>query len=186
MNRIQLLAATGVAAAVTLTGAAGCGAVGGGTHASATRSPTAHRSSPSPQLYHQVAQCFRAHGVPGFPEPTENPQTGQWDLPPGTRKPPPSAVAACRSLLDQIPEGRGGGGRNQRPPTAAEMVKLKQFSQCMRQHGLTDFPDPGADGDVALPPRYAQLGKKGMRPQLEACHQYAVQGFGMTIQRSGQ
>jgi hypothetical protein len=185
MTRIQLLAAASIAAALTVAGAAGC-AAGGGNHAGATPTPAAHSPSLNPQLYHRVAACFRAHGVPNFPEPTENPQTGQWDLPPGTRKPPQSAMTACRSLLEQIPESKGDSGPSHRPPTSAEMVKLKQFAQCMRQHGLADFPDPGADGIAVLPPRYQQLGKIGMRAQLEACQKYNVQGFGMRIQHNGQ
>lgn len=186
MDRIQFLAATSIVVALTATGAAGCSAAagGGGNEAGATGTPSAHRSSPGPEIYHRAAACLRAHGVPNFPDPTQNPQTGEWDVPDGTRKPPQSAMNACKSILDQIPEARGDDGRSQRPPTAAEMVKLKQFSQCMRQHGLADFPDPGTDGIVALPPRYAQLGKTGMRAQLEACQKYNVRGVGgMTIQR---
>ena len=185
MDRIQILAATSVVVALTVTGAAGCSALGGaaGGDSAGSRTPTPHSSSPGPEVYHRAAECLRAHGVPGMPDPTQNPQTGRWDLPAGTRKPPQSALNACRSILSQIPEARDGG-ESQRPPTAAEMAKLRQFGQCMRQHGLADFPDPGADGDVVLPQRYARLGKVGMRAQLEACHKYSVRGFGMRIQDS--
>ena len=184
MNRT--IAATSVIVVLTLTGAAGCSAVGiGGSTTAGTRSPTAHSSSPSAAVYHQAAQCIRAHGAPNFPDPIRNPQTGEWDVPDGTPKPPQSAMNACRSILSKIPETRGGGPE-EKPLTAAEMAKAKQWATCMRQHGLADFPsDPDANGTFTLPQRYAQLGKTGMRTQLEACHKPGVDGVHMTIEGNG-
>lgn len=173
MNRI--LAATGLV--VALTAAAGCSGGPGSGQAAAT--PTAHSSSPSAALYHQAAQCIRDHGVPGFPDPTQNPQTGHWDLPQGTRKPPDSVMNACRSILDKIPETNDDESRQ--PLTAAELAKAKQHAACMRQHGLPDWPDPDATGLVHLPQRYAALGKRGIISQLRACRKYDVQNLHMTI-----
>lgn len=28
------------------------------------------------------------------------------------------------------------------PPTAAQLAQLTRFAQCIRQHGVPDFPDP--------------------------------------------
>ncbi|MCW2938834.1 MAG: hypothetical protein JWN00_1819, partial [Actinomycetia bacterium] len=54
----------------------------------------------------------------------------------------------------------------------AEMVKARELSRCMRQHGLADWPDPDANGAFPLPPRLIQLGKRGIMSQIKACGQY--------------
>jgi hypothetical protein len=181
MNRIQLLAATSIAAALTVTGSAGCSAIGGGGNAAGTRTPAAHSSSTSPEAFRRAAACMRAHGVPNFPDPTQDPQTGQWELAGGRAgKPPRSAMTACRSLLSRLPEAKGR--QELKPLTAAEMAKAKQWAKCMREHGLPDFPsDPDLNGTFALPQRYAQLGKTGLRTQLEACHKYDVDGLHLQV-----
>jgi hypothetical protein len=169
----RILAATGVVVALITTGTAGCSALGGNPRAAGTGTPTASSSSPSAATYRQAAECIRAHGVPSFPDPTQNPQTGRWDLPSGTRKPPLSTLNACRSILSRLPETKGDA-EDDPPLTAAEMAKAKKFAQCMRQHGLTDWPDPNATGEFMLPQRYARLGKAGLRAQLDACQKYNI------------
>jgi hypothetical protein len=89
------------------------------------------------------AQCMRSHGVPEFPEPNEgkllihssdhnghvtgiNPQSAQFQ----------AAQKACAKLAPN-------GGK---PPSAAEQTKMQEqalkFSECMRTHGVPNFPDP--------------------------------------------
>ena len=169
----RILAATGVVVALIATGTTGCSALGGGPQAAGTGTPTARGSSPSAATYRQAAECIRSHGVPGFPDPTQDPRTGKWDLPTGTRKPPQSALNACRSILSRLPETKGDVADDQLL-TAAEMAKAKKFAQCMRRHGLTDWPDPSATGEFKLPQRYARLGKTGLRAQLGACQKYNI------------
>jgi hypothetical protein len=178
MNRTKLLATTGVVVALTITGAAGCSALGG-AKASGSRTPTAHSSSNGAAVYRQAAACIRAHGVPNFPDPVQDPQSGEWALPHTAQKPPRSALNACRSILNQVPDKKTP---EDKPLTAAEMVKAKQWATCMRRHGLADFPsDPDANGTFTLPQRYERLGKTGMRQQLEACHKVGVNGIHMTV-----
>jgi hypothetical protein len=90
------------------------------------------------------ARCMRSHGLPDFPDPSSNggiqingsqggaldPNSAQYQ----------TAFAACKSLM---PRGNGGGKR----PARAQMLK---YAQCMRAHGVTDFPDPNADGGLTL------------------------------------
>ncbi|HEX6471983.1 MAG TPA: hypothetical protein VF069_23010 [Streptosporangiaceae bacterium] len=166
MNRI--LAATGVIVAIAATG---CSALGVDAKPSGTGAPAAHSSSPGPAAYHQAAQCIRQHGVPNFPDPTQNPQTGRWDLPPGTRKPPPNVMNACKALLDRLPETRGD--ESAAPLSPAEMAKARQWAQCMRQHGVADWPDPEPDGTFVVPQRLANGNlKRSLRPQLQTCRRY--------------
>ena len=81
--------------------------------------------------------CMRANGVPNFPDPTGgggihisassgiNPQSPAFK----------SAQSKCRHLLP------GGGPPTGRPSAQAKLAVLK-ISQCMRHHGISDFPDP--------------------------------------------
>ncbi|MGI8329130.1 hypothetical protein ACRYCC_04140 [Actinomadura scrupuli] len=162
----------GLLTAVLAGTLAGCGSGGG------------HAPSPSPAgtpntqqvaaLYRRLAQCIRQHGVPNLPDPVQNPTTGEWELPPGTAEPGRAAMEACRSLAEQIPQGNGKRARS-----AADMAQLRKFAQCMRDHGVPDWPDPNSEGAFSMPPRLERLGKRGVMAQLEACKQYNV-GRGVT------
>jgi hypothetical protein len=79
----------------------------------------------------KYAECMRAHGVPNFPDPNSG---GSFQVPVGTNPSSP-AFAACQKLLPGIP----GSGP---PPTAAALAQMLKVSQCMRRHGISDFPDP--------------------------------------------
>ncbi|HEY5287186.1 MAG TPA: hypothetical protein VIJ50_08790 [Solirubrobacteraceae bacterium] len=89
------------------------------------------------------SHCMRTHGVPEFPEPSEghllihssdhnghvtgvNPRSAQFQ----------TASKSCAKLSPK-------GGK---PPSPAEQAKLQEqalrFSQCMRTHGVPNFPDP--------------------------------------------
>ena len=155
-----IVAAAGACAAVV----AGCGS---GGHAAGHATPSGTSSAQIQATLRELTQCVRQHGVPNFPDLTIDQRTGKVQVPPGTGKPPQSAIDACRSIAARLPaEGRT------RPPTAAEMAKLRELSRCIRQHGLPDWPDPDANGAFALPPRLRQGGKLMMRAQFQACRQY--------------
>jgi hypothetical protein len=85
-------------------------------------------------------------------------------------------VAPCRSILDRITVKN-----RRRPLTAAEISKLRQLAQCMRQHGLRDWPDPNAEGAFPLPPRLRHIDKRAMRTQLDACKQYFPADGGLRV-----
>jgi hypothetical protein len=53
----------------------------------------------------------------------------------------------CRSYLAAA-QAALRGGRSQKPPYAAALVKL---SECMRANGVPDFPDPSANSALILP-----------------------------------
>jgi hypothetical protein len=84
------------------------------------------------------SKCMRSHGVSNFPDPTGggggihiriggavNPRS------PGFQ----SAQSSCRHLLP-------GGGPGSGPPSAQAHAQLLKISECMRAHGISDFPDP--------------------------------------------
>lgn len=157
-------AAAGACAAVV----AGCGS---GGHAASHTTPSGTSNAQTQAILRELTQCIRQHGVPNFPDMTYDQRTGKVQVPPGTRKPPQNTMDACRSIASRLPaEGMD------RPATAAEMAKLRELSQCMRRHGLPDWPDPNANGAFPLPPRLRQGGKVMMRTQLQACRQYFPAG----------
>jgi hypothetical protein len=93
------------------------------------------------------AKCMRAHGIPDFPDPAPMPNGregfnfggGGSDL---NESDPryKAANQACQALLPV--------------PSAAQqrqfMAQALKFSQCMRSHGITDFPDPTANGGITI------------------------------------
>ncbi len=77
---------------------------------------------------------MRAHGVPGFPDPTAG---GPVVVPNGMNPNVPafrSAQGACAKLLP-------GGGPGSAPSESARLAMLK-VARCLRAHGVPDFPDP--------------------------------------------
>jgi hypothetical protein len=88
-----------------------------------------------------VVQCFRSNGMPNLPDPQID-RDGQVKFPEGTPEPSERALRACQSVIDRLPPS----ARGERQQNPANMPALLRFGQCMRAHGLADFPDPRADG----------------------------------------
>jgi hypothetical protein len=90
----------------------------------------------------KFAACIRSHGVPSFPDPNAQgvfslsgsaaslPQSAQFQ----------SASKACRTLLHL------GGPAPTPADQAKALAQLLKYSQCMRSHGVTSFPDPTSSG----------------------------------------
>ena len=79
---------------------------------------------------------MRSHGVPHFPDPSGS----GIHIGPGSGIDPSSpAFKAARSVCVKLLPGGGPG--NQRP-SAQQIEMTLQISECMRQHGVTGFPDP--------------------------------------------
>jgi hypothetical protein len=82
------------------------------------------------------AKCMRASGVPGFPDPNAS---GGFLFHAGARivtSPAfKAAQAKCRRFM---PPGPGSGP----PPSQQTLAHFLKVAQCMRRHGVYDFPDP--------------------------------------------
>jgi hypothetical protein len=95
------------------------------------------------------AQCMRTHGVPNFPDPGINGQgglaitqsrragSGPSLTVNGVAVSSPAFQSAMQSCRRYLPNGG-------HPPalSAARRQAMLRFSQCMRAHGVTNFPDP--------------------------------------------
>jgi hypothetical protein len=85
---------------------------------------------------------MRAHGVSNFPDPSPG---GPSVIPNWINPQAPaflSAQKACAKFL-------GGGGRH--GSTTSERVALLRLADCMRAHGLPNFPDPTTSPPPAPP-----------------------------------
>jgi hypothetical protein len=86
------------------------------------------------------AHCVRSHGVPDFPDPSGNgkfPTAQQLGVGSSQYQ---AAQNACQRLLPS-------GTDDQFPPAEVPLLLsgMRQFSQCMRSHGVPDWPDPTTD-----------------------------------------
>lgn len=112
-----------------------------------TVAPAAAMSS-SEALYDdelKYTHCMRTHGVPNFPDPSPG---GGFTVSAGI-DPSSPAFAACQKFLP----GGGAPGSGQ-PPTAQALAATLKVSQCMRRHGISDFPDPR----TSIPSDRAEIG----------------------------
>lgn len=90
------------------------------------------------------ANCMRSHGVPNFPDPGGG--GGGFSFQSGSGVNPQSpAFQTAQKDCGKFGPGGPGPGR----ATEQQKVAMLGLSQCMRRHGLTNFPDP-----VATPPRF--------------------------------
>jgi hypothetical protein len=83
---------------------------------------------------------MRAHGVADFPDPNAQGQTQISGAPTSDLNPNnPTFQKAQNACQSKLPK-----------PTAAQQAQALQnalkMSQCMRTHGITDFPDPQSQG----------------------------------------
>jgi hypothetical protein len=89
------------------------------------------------------AKCMRANGVPNFPDPV--PGRGFVFNAAGINPPAPAVSAArvkCQKFAP-IPPGAGGAGSSPQEQARA-LAQLRTVAQCMRKHGVGNFPDPRA------------------------------------------
>jgi hypothetical protein len=128
-----LSAALGAAAALAI---AACGSGSGPGGAGTTG------GSNTPKLL-TFAHCMRAHRVPDFPDPGGAKPSGSGVSVYGIALPSTidvrspafqAAMSACQKLAT--------GGAPQAGVTEAEKQAALRYAQCMRAHGVPNFPDP--------------------------------------------
>jgi hypothetical protein len=89
------------------------------------------------------AECMRSNGVPNFPDPS--PGGGFVVGGPAINPSSPAVSAAKEKCQEYVPILGGSGGPAFSPQVQEQaLAKLLKIAQCMRQHGIADFPDPSA------------------------------------------
>lgn len=91
----------------------------------------------------KFADCMRTHGVPDFPDPQGGGGGIKINLGAGLNPQSPAFQSAQKACFKLLP----GGGPLHGHASEQQKLQMLHLSQCMRRHGLSDFPDP-----VATPP----------------------------------
>jgi hypothetical protein len=149
--------------AVTACGSSGSGGKDGNSRAA------------NYQSFLNYSKCMRAHGLPNFPDPSAG---GGIQISPseGVNPSSPAFQSAQKTCQHLLP---GGGPGNQKP-TEQDKQRMLALANCMRAHGLTNFPDPttgqpnlGAGGPgqgaiIGINGLFFNLGAAGLNPQSPA------------------
>jgi hypothetical protein len=156
-------------------GIAGCDPGG----SSASPNPSASASANRQQLLalaQEWVQCLRDKGLTRMPD-AELSQDGYVQFPPqggynwkdDLRK-HQSIIDACQSIEDRYPPN---AFRPKQQFTADDLRKLAAYAECVRAHGLPDFPDPNAAGEFDLSGTSLANGIPGAKQDQAdaACHQ---------------
>ena len=128
----------------------------------------------------KFAQCMRTNGVTEFPDPdasgqltidgvannsSVNPNTAAFE----------QALSACKDLE---PSGFTGHKR-----TPQEQANALRFAQCIRDHGVRDFPDPGPHDPLVDTNRIPSAAQNGgmsiLNAAMRQCREFAA-GAGVT------
>lgn len=104
----------------------------------------------------KATDCMRSHGVPNLPDPSSG--GGGIQIPDGSTINPQSpafqaALEACAKLLP-------GGGPSSHHVSAQEKTQALMLAECMRQHGVSGFPDPMLS-PPSNPADYSELENRG-------------------------
>lgn len=141
--RFRRGALTAVLAGVALFAAACGGSSSTGPSSTSTQVPTLQSITAKALSY---AQCMRSHGIQNFPDPTVQDNahekgvgfsmSGNIDTSSAQFK---SAAKTCRSQT--------GFGVISPAMIQAAMANGLKFAECMRSHGIANFPDPVDHGN---------------------------------------
>ncbi len=104
-------------------------------------SSNAGGSANSPLL--AFSRCMRSNGVPNFPDPdanTSNAKVSSAQQLGVSSSQLQAAENACQHLLPR-------GANDQFPPAEVQLLLpgMRRFSECMRSHGVPNWPDPTTD-----------------------------------------
>ena len=164
--RARLLAAAALASAVLVAGcggstgsptvaavsstttstssAASTAAATTSTSGTATGSDAASSAQSSPATVESqalaFAKCMRANGVPAFPDPKAG---GGFLFQRGPGVDPSSnAYKAAQAKCQKLMPAAGPRPGSQTHPSPGALAKMVKVAQCMRRHGISNFPDP--------------------------------------------
>jgi hypothetical protein len=171
-----------VASAVLVLGLAGCSAANNNGVAS-VKQPSASSSASSNGSTKKLstkdlvaagikfATCMRAHGVQ-MNDPKVN-NGGGLQISVGGNVPKDKMDAAQKACQKYLPVQNGPSGNN--PQARADLLK---YSQCMRSHGVKNFPDPSADGGIQLDANKVNVDSPTFKKADKSCRPAGSRGIG--------
>lgn len=170
MTNLQRYGTAAVLLAV-FAGIAGCGSDGAAPSKSSSASSATMSDEQILTVGREFAQCMRDHGI-SVGEPTVD--QGRLKVPfatpaqQGAPPPKPETPATCQSILNRLPRS----AMEDPPVTAEDIDKLEKFSQCVRQNGIPEWPDPKSDGHFALGGTSIDLKSDAFQTAKKACQQH--------------
>jgi hypothetical protein len=126
--------------------AAGCGS-------SSPASPNGESPASFTAAAFKYSSCMRNHGLPSFPDPAMTDHNGQQvayltaTIPIDPSPAFKSAAKACRRIL---PTPSNASMTQLAAQQSARARHVLAFAQCLRSHGIPDFPDPTSQGQLTL------------------------------------
>ena len=116
----------------------------------------------------KFAACMRANGVQQFPDPDASGQLTIDAIANRTSIDTDSAAfkqasTACRELQPAVFTGQSR--------SAAQQANAVKFAQCIRENGVTDFPDPDPDGPMVDTNRIPSASRSGGMSALNGAMQ---------------
>jgi hypothetical protein len=193
-RHLRRAGALAVAAAAVATATTACG-----VHVNFGSSGGA-RSSASPPTYAQelaLAQCMRGHGVPDFPDPsasggytlTSNGSLeGNGEAVSIESSQVQAAYGDCRHLLPGGPSiaQLEQDVQQEQQRQEQELPAMLKYSQCVRGHGVPDFPDPAQNGQSPRPDAggAVNLDSPQVQAALSACQHLLPAGAHVSIHTS--
>jgi hypothetical protein len=143
-----LLAAAAAGCAGGGGGSEGVASISGATTTTTTGGAGGNRGGdPTKQLL-EYARCMRAHGV-DMPDPKVDGK-GRAEFQMRGDPNSPKHKAAVEACKDKMPRGPAGEGPGRNDPKLQEAAL--EFAKCMRQHGVSKFPDPQPGGGLLIGP----------------------------------
>jgi hypothetical protein len=114
-------------------------ACGGGASSPASAGPPTLQSLTTQALGY--AKCMRSHGIPNFPDPTVQDSAQSkgvgFSMPSGVDPHSPQFQSASKTCQKQTGFGHISAAQMQQGMNA-----MLKYAECMRSHGITNFPDP--------------------------------------------
>ncbi len=111
---------------------------GGGSAATSAGPPTLESLTAQALSY---AKCMRSHGIPNFPDPTVQDNAHSkgvgFSMPSGVDPHSPPFQSAAKLCQKQTGFGHISAAQLQQGMNA-----MLKYAECMRSHGITNFPDP--------------------------------------------
>ncbi|MEU6036865.1 hypothetical protein ABZ801_15795 [Actinomadura sp. NPDC047616] len=154
----------------------GPGVANVGTQSSASSGNGGKAGSGDPVAY---AKCMRSHGLPNFPDPDANGAiriTGG----PGNELSPDSAQFKAAQQACKAYQPTAGAGAPKTDRNAAV-----EYAKCMREQGVTKFPDPDPQGGIKLNANEVDQNSPQFKKAADACAKHQPGGPGANRSTTG-
>jgi hypothetical protein len=127
----------------------------------------------------KFAACMRDNGIGDFPDPDASGALTLDGVVNGSSLDPssPAWKTAIRACKDLQPPGFTGHKRS-----TAQQENALDFAQCIRDHGVEDFPDPEPNGPLVdtrrIPSAASDGGMSVLNAAMQTCRELAAQAMG--------